>query len=113
MQVAGDGDVAREIGQLSLNGEKIMDASVAPHSNTFPSFGPNESLFGGPVLPQQSPFANFPVALKGPNLPRPIIQGPNVPDLKMQGPRTMPGGPLMPKNPYPELGRKLLRWNGF
>ena len=43
--MAGDGDVAREIGQLSLNGEKIMGASVAPHSNTFPSFGPNESLF--------------------------------------------------------------------
>jgi hypothetical protein len=51
MQVAGDGDVAREIGQLSLNGEKIMGASVAPHSNTFPSFGPNESLFGGPARP--------------------------------------------------------------
>ena|SRR5438552_18460650 len=33
---------SREIGQLSLNGEKIMDASVAPHSNFFPSFGPNE-----------------------------------------------------------------------
>ena len=33
---------SREIGQLSLNGEKIMEASVAPHSNLFPSFGPNE-----------------------------------------------------------------------
>jgi hypothetical protein len=36
---------SREIGQLSLNGEKIMDASGAPHSNLFPSFGPNEFLF--------------------------------------------------------------------
>jgi len=33
---------SREIGQLYLNGEKIMEASVAPHSNFFPSFGPNE-----------------------------------------------------------------------
>ena len=88
-----------------------MGASVAPNSNKFPVFGQDESLFRGPVLPQ--PLAKFPDTLQGLNRPRPIMQGPNVPDLKMQGQRTMPGGPIMPKNPYPELGRKLVRWNGF
>jgi hypothetical protein len=47
-----------------------MGASVAPHSNNFPVFGQNESLFGGPVLPQQPwPLAG---SLQGPN-----VQGPN------------------------------------
>jgi len=36
---------SRGIGQLSLNRERIMGTSVAPHSNFFPSFGPNEFLF--------------------------------------------------------------------
>jgi hypothetical protein len=96
-----------------MGGGKIAGASVPPNSKPFPSFGPQQSLFGGPVLPQPSPHAKLPIALQGPNLPSPIVQAPKALEPIAQGQRTMPGGPLMPTNPFPELGRKLVRWNGF
>jgi hypothetical protein len=94
-----------------MGGGKITGASFPPNSKPFPGFRPNESLFRGPVLQQQrGPLAG---SLQGPNVQGPNVLGPNAQAPNLRGQRTMPGGPIMPNNPCPELGRKLVRWNGF
>jgi len=72
-----------------------MGRISAPVSKGFPTFGPNESLFGGPVTPQQSSPAKVPGALGG------------------QKTMPLPGAPRLPTNPFPEIARRRLRWNGF
>jgi hypothetical protein len=60
-----------------------------------PGFGSNESLFGGPVLPQQSPLAKFPGSLGG------------------QKTMPLPGARRLPANPFPEMARRRLHWKLF
>jgi len=71
-----------------------MGRVSAPASKGFPNFGPNVSLFGGPVTPQARPIANAPGRLGG------------------QKTMPLPGAPRLPTNPFPEIARRRLRWNG-
>jgi len=70
-----------------------MGRISAPASKGFPNFGPNASLFGGPVTPQQSSPAKVPGALGG------------------QKTMSLPGAPRLPTKPFPEIARRRLRWN--
>jgi hypothetical protein len=72
-----------------------MSRTIAPMSKGFRSFGSNESLFGGPVSPQQSPVAKFPGSLGG------------------QKTMPLPGARRLPANPFPEMARRRLHWKLF
>jgi len=73
-----------------------MGSTSAPISKGFSGFSPNESLFGGPVIPQQQASPT-----KGPA----VVGG--------QKTMPLPGAPRLPTNPFPEIARRRLRWNGF
>jgi hypothetical protein len=67
-----------------------MSRVSAPVSKAVPNFGPNESLFDGPVLSQPTPLRKFPGGQK--TMP-------------------LPGVPRLPVNPFPEIARRRLHWS--
>ena len=71
-----------------------MGSSVGGPSRPMPNFHPSESLFGGPVLPQQPSSAMIPGS------------------FNRQKTMPLPNAPMTPANPFPVIARRLLRQNG-
>ena len=99
-----------------------MGAIPGRQSPPFPAFATSQSLFGPAIAQPNSPATvghiHHPKSAALPATPAmpPTLATPIGPGItgNLNGPKTMPlpGAPTMPRNPFPQIGRRLLRANG-